>query len=180
MACAVVISALVAPMALPVLSPAALASYMGRVGFAPVQQERSFKGTVLPQVFADQLGWRNFAGQVEAAWDRIPASMRGETGIKVDNYGEAAALDIYGQNLPPALTGHNQYFLWGLRGQNPRNLLIVQDNPAALMPYCENVTLLGKTWSRYAMAYENGKVIALCEKVRPPLIQLWPGLKNFS
>jgi hypothetical protein len=180
MACAVVISALVAPMALPVLSPAALASYLGWVGFAPAQQERSFKGTVLPQVFADQLGWHDFTGQVEAAWNRIPVPMRANTGIKVDNYGEAAALDIYGQHLPPALTGHNQYFLWGLRSQNPRNLLVVQDNPAALMPYCEKVTLLGKTWSQHAMAYENGKVIALCERVRVPLIQLWPGLKNFS
>jgi MFS family permease len=179
-ACAVIISALVAPMALPVLPPATLASYIGWVGFAPAQQERSFKGTVLPQVFADQLGWHDFTGQVEAAWDRIPVSMRADTGIKVDNYGEAAALDIYGQHLPPALTGHNQYFLWGLRGQNPRNLLVVQDNLAALIPYCENVTPLGKTWSRYAMAYENSKVIALCEKVRPPLIQLWPRLKNFS
>jgi hypothetical protein len=30
------------------------------------------------------------------------------------------------------------------------------------------------------MAYENGKVIALCEGVRPPLEQLWPELRNFS
>ncbi|WP_395397597.1 glycosyltransferase family 39 protein [Novosphingobium sp. BL-8A] len=179
-AAAIVISALITPLALPVLSPAALAAYMGRIGIAPQQQERSFKGTVLPQVFADQLGWHDFTAQVEAAWNRVPAALRAETGIKVDNYGEAAALDIYGKHLPPALTGHNQYFLWGLRGRNPRNLVVVQDDLDGLTPYCETVTLLGKTWSQYAMAYENGKVIALCEGVKPPLIQLWPELKNFS
>ncbi len=50
---------------------------------------------------ADQLGWHDFVGQVEAAWSRIPASERATTAIKVDQYGEAAALDLYGSGLPP-------------------------------------------------------------------------------
>lgn len=172
-------SAFAAPMALPVLSPQQLETYIAWTGFAPQQQERSFKGTRLPQVFADQLGWRDFAAQVEAAWNQIPIADRAATGIKVDNYGEAAALDVLGKGLPPALSGHNQYFLWGLRGQAPRDLLVVQSNLSALVPYCHRVTVLGTTWSRYAMAYENGKVIALCQGVTPPLTKLWPQLKNF-
>ncbi|WP_204268088.1 hypothetical protein, partial [Escherichia coli] len=76
------------------------------------------------------LGWHDFAGQVEAAWNRIPVSERPITAIKVDNYGEAAALDLYGKGLPAALSGHNQYFLWGLRGQRPINLLSVQEKLA--------------------------------------------------
>lgn len=179
-AAAVAISVLAAPMALPILSPPALVAYIERIGIAPQQQERSFKGTVLPQEFADQLGWHDFARQVEAAWNRIPASERARTGIKVDNYGEAAALDLYGSGLPPALSGHNQYFLWGLRGQNPVDLLVIQDDLARLKPYCRHVTLLGTAWSRYAMAYENGKVIALCRSVTPPLATLWPQVKNYS
>ena len=51
---------------------------------------------------------------------------------------------------------------------------------ADMTPYCARVVLLGKTWSPYAMAYENGKVIALCEGVKPPLQRLWPTLKNYS
>ena len=141
--------------------------------------ERSFKGTLLPQLFADQLGWRDFTRQVEAAWRRIPAGDRAATSIKVDNYGEAAALDLYGSDLPPALSGHNQYFLWGLRGQNPRDVLVVQDDLAALEPYCRQVVLLGTTRSPYAMAYENGKVIALCRSVTPPLSALWPEIRNY-
>lgn len=180
MALAVAFSALAAPLALPILAPSALIAYMTRIGIAPQQQERSFKGTVLPQLFADQLGWHDFAGQVEAAWNRIPASERAVTGIKVDNYGEAAALDLYGTGLPPALSGHNQYFLWGLRGQNPRDLLVIQDDLDALRPYCRQVTQLGTTWSRYAMAYENGKVIALCRGVTPSLATLWPEIKNYN
>ncbi|HEX7657820.1 MAG TPA: glycosyltransferase family 39 protein [Sphingomonas sp.] len=179
-AIAVAVSALAAPMALPILSPPALIGYIGWTGFAPQQQERSFKGTTLPQQFADQLGWRDFTRQVQAAWRRIPAAERAATAIKVDNYGEAAALDVYGKGLPPALSGHNQYYLWGLRGQNPVNVLSVQENLADMTPYCARVVLLGKTWSPYAMAYENGKVIALCEGVKPPLQRLWPTLKVYA
>lgn len=177
---AIAFSAAAAPLALPILSPPDLEAYMNQIGIAPQQQERSFKGTVLPQTFADQLGWHDFVGQVEAAWSHIPMSERAATAIKVDNYGEAAALDLYGYDLPPALSGHNQYFLWGLRGQHPRNVLSVQQDLDELRPYCQQVILLGKTWSRYAMAYENGKAIALCLGVKPPLARLWAQLKNYS
>lgn len=179
-AIAVVISAIAVPLALPVLSPPALVAYMARLGIAPQQQERSFKGTALPQVFADQLGWHDFTNQVEAAWNQIPRAQRSATGIKADNYGEAAALDLYGKGLPPALSGHNQYYLWGLRGQHPRDLLVIQESIAVLEPYCAKVTVLGTTASTYAIAYENGKVIALCEGVKPPLESLWPLIKNYN
>jgi hypothetical protein len=118
---AAVVSLLLSPIALPALPPPLLVAYVTRLGIAPQQQERSFRGTVLPQVFADQLGWHDFSVQVMAAWHRIPASQRGQTGIKVDNYGEAASLDLYAgpQGLPPVLSGHNQYFLWVCAGRIP-------------------------------------------------------------
>lgn len=177
---ALAFAAVAAPLALPILSPATLVGYMTLIGVAPQQQERSSTGTALPQTFADQLGWHDFTAQVEAAWARIPTTDRAATGIKVDNYGEAAALDLYGYGLPPALSGHNQYHLWGLHGQPPRDLLVVQDDPAALRPYCRQIIVLGTTRSRYAMAYENGKTIALCRGVTPSIAALWPQLKHYD
>ncbi len=180
LAAGVSISAIAAPMALPILAPPMLEAYLQRLGIAPQQQERSFKGTVLPQVMADQLGWHDYVQQVEAAWQRIPPGERAATAIKVENYGEAAALDLYGRGLPPALSGHNQYYLWGLRGQHPTNVLTIQDDIADVRPYCRRATLLGVTDSRYAMAFENGKVIVLCESVKPPFASLWSQFKFYS
>jgi MFS family permease len=161
---AAMVSLLLSPIALPVLPPPLLVAYITRLGIAPQQQERSFRGTVLPQLFADQLGWHDFSAQVMAAWHRIPEDQRRQTGIKVDNYGEAASLDLYAGplGLPPVLSGHNQYFLWGLRGQNPTNLIVVQNHVERLRPYCRDTQVLGETFSPYAMASENGKVIAWC------------------
>ena len=179
---AVALSALAAPLALPVLSVADLRSYIAHSPLKPQQQEKSFKGTLLPQVFADQLGWHDYTDQVGAAWQKIPVAERARTGIKVENYGEAAALDIYGPayGLPPALSGHNQYYLWGLRGQNPVNLLVVQNNPDRLEPYCQKTVILGETYSPDAMSYENGKTIAWCQGLKVDIEKLWPELKNFS
>ena len=179
-AAGVLIAAVVAPLALPILPPQTLGPYMERIGLAPQQQERSFKGTALPQVFADQLGWHDFTRQVEAAWAQVPGAERPATGILVDNYGEAASLDLYGHGLPPALTGHNQYYLWGLRGQDPVNLLVVTDDPDGLRPYCRETRVLGTTHSPLAMASENGKAIALCRGLSPSLKALWPRLKHLA
>lgn len=179
---AIALSTVAAPLALPILPPAMLLNYMKALHQQPQQEERSFAGTPLPQVFADQFGWRDFTKEVGVAWREIPPELRATTSIKVDNYGEAAALDIYGgpYQLPPALTGHNQYFLWGLRGQHPINALVVQGDVNALRPYCTDVQVFGRTYSPYAMADENGKVIALCRNVHPSIEELWPRLKNFS
>jgi hypothetical protein len=148
----------------------------------PQQEERSFAGTPLPQAFADQFGWHDFVQQVGATWARIPADLRPMTVIVTGNYGEAAALDIYGApfDLPPALAGHNQYYLWGLRGQHAGNMLLIVRDADAIKDHCSSVEVLGTTFSRYAMSYENDKSIVLCRGVRPPLQEAWPNLKNFS
>lgn len=69
--------------------------------------------------------------------------------------------------------------MWSLRGQDPRDVLVVQDDLEGLKRYCRQVIPLGTTWSPYAMAYENNKVIALCRGVTPSLARIWPQLKNF-
>ena len=177
----VAFSAWIAPMVLPVLPVPALKTYIQHFPLQPQQQERSFRGTLLPQLFADQLGWRDYTRELGEAWARIPPADRVRTGIKVDNYGEAAALDIYGPSLglPPALSGHNQYYLWGLRGQHPVNLLVVQEHPERLAPYCQRTMVLGVTASPDAMAYENGKAIAFCQGLKVDLQALWPQMKHY-
>jgi 4-amino-4-deoxy-L-arabinose transferase-like glycosyltransferase len=179
-AAGLVVSALAAPMAIPLLSPEGLAAWIERLGIAPQQQERSFAGTVLPQIYADQLGWHDFTAQVSAAWAQVPEADRPATAILAGNYGEAASLDLYARGLPPVLSGHNQYWLWGLRGQNPRHLLVVTRDPAELATGCGSVTVLGRTYSKWAVAHENGKAIALCRDLRQPLNLLWAGERNFS
>jgi 4-amino-4-deoxy-L-arabinose transferase-like glycosyltransferase len=181
-AAGVALAALVAPATLPILPPAQIAPYMQRLRLTPPQEEKSFAGTALPQIFADQLGWRDFVREVATAYAALPPAERARTSVLVDNYGEAAALDAYGgpYGLPPALSGHNEYYLWALRGQNPVNVLRVQRHPERLRRRCARLRLTGTTFSQFAMAYENGKTIAFCGALRGSLAGLWPQLKDYE
>ena len=178
----VALSVIVAPMALPILAPPALVAYERTLHLAPQAAEKVSEGVLLPQDFADMLGWHDFVREVGTAWQQIPPTARAHTSVLVNNYGEAAALDVYGAEygLPPALSGHNQYYLWALRGQPATDILRVQNNLAALRPYCTEMRPLGTTFSPYAMPYENGKGIAYCRAVHPPLAKLWPRLKEYE
>ena len=178
----IVLSLAVAPMALPILDPPALIAYERTLHLTPQAAEKVGEGVPLPQDFADMLGWHDYARQVGTAWMQIPPQARAHTSVLVDNYGEAAALDVYGAQygLPPALSGHNQYYLWNLRGQRATDILRVQNNLDRLRQYCTEMRPLGTTRSPYAMPYENGKSIAYCRGVHPPLATLWPKLKNYQ
>jgi hypothetical protein len=181
-ALAIALSAIVMPLALPILAPARLIAYEQAIHLTPQAQERADAGATLPPLYADMLGWHAFVGEVAHAWAQIPAADRASTSILVDNYGEAAALDLYGPayGLPPALSGHNQYAFWALRGQTPRNILRVQDDPAALRPYCTEMRVVGTTSAPYARGFEQGKAIAICYGLRASLAKDWADLIHFD
>jgi hypothetical protein len=170
-----------APLALPILAPPALVAYQAALHVRPAPQERGDAGDALPPTFADMLGWHDFVREVGVAYDALPPVERARTAIVVDNYGEAAALDLYGSayHVPEALSGHNQYFLWAERGQHPVDVLRVQNNPERLAPYCRTWIVLGTTDARYARDFENGKAIALCRGLHPGIAAIWPSLKIF-
>ncbi len=179
---AVALSALIAPVAMPILSPQTLPAYMQWLHFAPQQQEKDFAGTALPQEFADQLGWRDFVREVGTAFEGLPPDVRARTAVLVDNYGEAAAIEVYGSayGLQAALSGHNQYALWGLRGQEPQHILRVQRHIERMRSYCRDARRMGTTASPYAMGFENGKAIAFCHDLTSRPALFFAGLKFFN
>jgi hypothetical protein len=173
-------SVLVLPIALPVLSPPRLDAYLDRLPVRPAPDERAAVGAPLTQLFSDEFGWREMAKQVGAAYAALPAAERARTVILASNYGEAAALDVYGAGLPPALSGQNQYFLWGLRGQSGDQVLHVNGDPDRWRPLCGSVEVVGTFGAPYAMPYETGRPIFLCRGLRPDLAALWPRLKRYE
>ncbi|UPJ46175.1 hypothetical protein IVB40_09435 [Bradyrhizobium sp. 40] len=72
-------------------------------------------------------GWREMAEKVSAAFNALPPQERANAVFFGRNYGEAAAIDVYGPafNGPPAISGHNNYYLWGPRGFDGSVVLIV-------------------------------------------------------
>ena len=81
--------------------------------------------------------------------------------------------------LPPALSGHNQYFLWGPRGGDVQNIIDVGGDCGAGANLFEHVERAAVFSSPLAMPYEDQLPIMLCRGIRRPLAELWPALKLY-
>ena len=106
---------------LPLLPPE---TYIRYVKATHLEQPRieNHKLGPLPQLFADQFGWEEMAAAVARIYHGLPADIRPRTAIFGQNYGQAGAIDLFGPKygLPPAISGHQNYFLWGPRGVHRR------------------------------------------------------------
>jgi hypothetical protein len=179
---AVALSAVAAPVVLPLLDPPALARYLDRAHLRPRPDEVAGIGAPLTQVFSDEVGWRGFEKQVAAAYNALPPQDRAHAAIMAVDYGEAAALDYYGaaDGLPPAISGQNQYFLWGPRDYDGSIILHVNGRPELWARFCESSTVAGTFGAPYAMPYENDRPIILCRGLKRNLSDTWDRFKRFE
>lgn len=92
-----------------------LASITGAAGGDVGVKEETRKVEQLPQHFADRFGWENMVATVAGVHRGLPPEERSESCILTGNYGEAGAIDFFGPryDLPKAIRGHNNYYIWG-------------------------------------------------------------------
>ncbi|MDQ3118056.1 MAG: glycosyltransferase, partial [Verrucomicrobiota bacterium] len=97
-------------------------------------------------------------------------------------YGQAGAIDFFGPKygLPSAISGHQNYHLWGPR-ELSGELLLVIDWPGGDEPeQFRTVEDLGPVDSSpWAMPFEQRAHIYLCRDLKGDLRTLWPKLKDW-
>src|ERR1700682_5854682 len=103
-----------APLAMPILPVEAAIRYTRLWDVQAIHVENVPQGE-LPQLFGDMFGWEAQARAVAAVYHSLPDSERALAVLLAQHYGEASAIDHFGAKLglPPAISGHNQYALWG-------------------------------------------------------------------
>ncbi len=171
---------LLAPLALPILKPESLIRYSRFLGIAPSSGERHELGP-LPQHFADMFGWEEMVAGVSRVYRSLPEAERRRCAIFGRNYGEAGAIDFLGDNhgLPNAISGHNNYWLWGFDGYTGDVMIVIGGQEADLRRYFNSVTPAGLVSNPYSMPYENNLTIWVARGSKKPLREVWPGLKSF-
>jgi hypothetical protein len=100
--------------------------------------------------------------------------------FEASNYGEAAAVDVYGTGLPPALSEEDQYFLWGTHGFEGNVIVAINARPNRWSRYCRTIVVAGYFGARYAMPYENHRPILVCHDLRVSLPLAWPRHKRYG
>ncbi len=174
---------LIAPMALPVLPVEMFVRYASPLGGdAGIKSER-LATAELPQHFADRFGWENLAATVARVYQALPPEDRAKACIFASNYGEAGAINFFGKayGLPQAISGHNQYYLWG-PGNCTGELIITVGVPQQDVESGFNsVTLAATATCKYCMPFESNLPILICRGLKGGNIQeLWPRVRNFS
>ena len=102
LACVVVVAMLLAPIAMPILTPQAVTNSYGST---------DYQNSPMP----DRYGWSGMVSNLSIAYDTLPSSVKSAACIFTSNYGEASAVNFFGKRLglPTAISGHNNYFIWG-------------------------------------------------------------------
>lgn len=184
-AAVMVLSVPFAPLAMPVLSEPQFLAYtdlLRKVGIPLPSPGEHHKAAALGQVYADMHGWPELAEAVAGVYRSLPPGERAQAAIVADNYGEASAITFFGERLglPHALSGHNQYFLWGPRGATGEVLIDVGGDCAAGRHVFREARLAATFSAPWVMPYEDALPIYVCKGITRPLSELWPMVKSFN
>ena len=125
----------------------------GKIAIEP--DEAAGLGAPITQMFADELGWRELEAEVARVYRALPQTERSRTAIFAANYGEAAAIDVFGvaDSLPRATSGENQYYLWGPPSDDTRDVIVVNGDPNQWRGRCGGVEQAGEFGAPLAMRY---------------------------
>jgi hypothetical protein len=176
----VIDGALAAPMAIPLLPPDMIVRYMAGAGIDTPQEERHER-VELPQHFADRFGWENMVATIARVYQSLPPGDRARVTIFASNYGEAGAIDFFGPRygLPKAVSGHNDYWLWGPGNATGEVVIAVGASRDELAEIFDEVTQADTIVSPYAMAYETNLPVYVCRRLKRPLAEVWLALKRY-
>jgi Dolichyl-phosphate-mannose-protein mannosyltransferase len=171
----------IAPIAVPVFSPENFLAYTKSLPFKLPVMEHSHARAALPQWYADQFGWQEIVDETAKAWNLIPIEDREDCGIFAQDYGQAGAIDFLGRSygLPPALSGHQTWFLWGPRGYSGNCMIVLDDTRKRLEGLWDNVQYVG-TSADNPYALEKQIDVFICRGPKfGTLAQLWPQIKRW-
>src|SRR5262249_37656056 len=115
------------------------------------------------------------------AWDQLSPQERPDCAIFAQNYGQAGAIDFLGRRygLPPALSGHQTYFLWGPRKYSGKCMIVFDDRKERLDQMFERVEFVG-TSADNPDALERNVPVFICKGAKfASLEKIWPQLKRW-
>jgi hypothetical protein len=173
--------AAIAPLALPLLPVETYIAYARRLGETPGTEERKELGD-LGQFYADMHGWDAIVATLVDVQRRLPPEDAAIARILAPDYGVAGAVDLLGrrQGLAPALSGHNNYWLWGPRDWDGRVLIVVGGTEERMRAAFAQVERAATIECGRCMPYENNRPVWIGRSLRMPVADLWPRLKHYD
>jgi Dolichyl-phosphate-mannose-protein mannosyltransferase len=161
---------LLAPDVMPILPPATAQHAYG----------------ALTQPLGDRFGWDSLTQTVEQVYAGLPPAQQAQACVLTSNYGEAGALSQLAApgRLPPIISGHNNYYLWGPGTCTGEVLILVGYSPSDVQgahALYANITLAATERCQYCVDYENNLAVYVLSSPTSSIFpQQWGSLKHYD
>ena len=168
--CLAIVAMLLAPLAMPILSPPTV---IGSYGAS------DYQASPLP----DRFGWSGLVSNLSNAFNNLPASLKGQACIFTSNYGEASAVNFFGRSLglPEAISGHNNYYIWGPDSCTGQVLITIGIPLSTVQQAYGSVTTLMTNDCSYCISYEQVLPIYLCTNPNfTSIATLWSAVRHYD
>ena len=154
----------------------------------PLLPQSLVAATPLPSVYPDiveSIGWPAFVRQVEAVKGSLSHEDQTNSLILARNYGQAGAINLFGNGRSRVSSSHNQFWVWGPPDERPDDpaevVIAVGYDRVTLQTIFRDVTPAGHiTMPDDIDNQEQGALLFVCRGRRASWNSLWPSLKNYS
>jgi hypothetical protein len=176
-----VVTALLLPIGLPVLSVENFVRYQEKLPFKLPASERSHLEASLPHYYAWSFGWEEMVAAVARVYASLPPEERAKTAIVGNNFAESGAIDFFGPRygLPKSIGVHQSYWLWGPRNYTGEIMIVLGDRPESLQRWCAQVEVAAELHNPYARPVENRPVL-ICRGLKEDFQSAWPRAKKWD
>jgi hypothetical protein len=82
--------------------------------------------------------------------------------------------------LPRAISGHNNYYFWGMNGSNGEVVVLFGQLAETTKAKFGDVEQVATISSRFAVPAENHLPVYVCRRPKAPLPALWPSFRYFE
>lgn len=144
-----------------------------------------FRSDVSGDLFVEMVGWQDLTKQVAEIYQSIPESEKPNTVILAGNYGEAGALDLYGDEygLPRIISGGNSYWYRGYGEPEPETVIVVGFEGGYARHFFKSCQFSDTVENSYDVkneetSYHTG--LYVCRDPRRPWSEMWQEMQWYQ
>jgi hypothetical protein len=159
----------------------AMLSVLVALPVVPVEDLEATPIADLNEDAIETVGWPELVATVGGVFESLSPAQRATAVVFTGNYGEAGAIDRYGDALgvPRAYSGHNAYARFGMPADSAGPVIVLgYGDPSVDFSGCRPAATIDN-----GVGLENeeqGGTVFLCERPREPWSEMWDDLRHLD
>jgi 4-amino-4-deoxy-L-arabinose transferase-like glycosyltransferase len=149
----------------------------------PVRTLGSSGFSAVNEAVAETVGWPQLVSQVAGVVADLPPAERGDVVLLAATYGEAGAIDRFGDDhgLPPAHSPHNHYWYFRRPVADAATVVAIRWSEERIAPWFDRCDRAASVDNGLGVDNEaQGTPILVCRDLRGSWDEVWPEMKFLS